>query len=109
MPRATLKDRVGSLGRPETFNFLGFTFICGKTRAGKFQVKRKTRRDRMQAKLRMVKEEMRRRRHQPIAVQGKWPWHVVRGYFNYHAVPTNSRTNAAIAFLVLNAPAHIGA
>src|SRR5262249_17622380 len=47
------------LGKPETFNFLGFTFICGKTHAGKFQVKRKSRRDRMLAKLRMVKEEMR--------------------------------------------------
>jgi RNA-directed DNA polymerase len=92
---AERRERRG-LGRPETFNFLGFTFICGKTRAGKFQVKRKTRRDRMQAKLRMVKEEMRRRMHQPIAVQGKWLWHVVRGYFNYHAVPTNSR--ALVAF-----------
>jgi hypothetical protein len=50
----------------------------------------------MQAKLRMVKEEMRRRMHQPIAVQGKWLCHVVRGYFNYHAVPTNSR--ALVAF-----------
>jgi RNA-directed DNA polymerase len=89
------RERHG-LGRPETFNFLGFTFICGKTRAGKFQVKRKTRRDRMQAKLRMVKEEMRRRMHQPITVQGKWLWHVVRGYFAYHAVPTNS--HALVAF-----------
>jgi len=92
---AERRERRG-LGRPETFNFLGFTFICGKTRAGKFQVKRKTRRDRMQAKLRMVKEEMRRRMHQPIAVQGKWLCHVIRGYFNYHAVPTNSR--ALVAF-----------
>jgi RNA-directed DNA polymerase len=79
------------LGKPETFNFLGFTFICGKTRAGKFQVKRKTRRDRMRAKLRMIKEEMWRRMHQPIPAQGEWLWHVVRGYFNYHAVPTNFR------------------
>ncbi len=46
------------LGKPETFNFLGFTFICGKTRQGKFQIKRKTRRDRMRAKLRMIREEM---------------------------------------------------
>ena len=92
---ADRRERRG-LGRPETFIFLGFTFICGKTRAGKFQVKRKTRRDRMQAKLRMVKEEMRRRMHQPIAVQGKWLCHVIRGYFNYHAVPTNSR--ALVAF-----------
>jgi group II intron reverse transcriptase/maturase len=84
------------LGKPETFNFLGFTFICGKTRAGKFQLQRKTRRDRMRTKLRMIKEEMWRRMHQPIPVQGKWLWHVVRGYFNYHAVPTNFR--ALVAF-----------
>jgi group II intron reverse transcriptase/maturase len=84
------------LGKPETFNFLGFTFICGKTRAGKFQIKRKTRRDRMRAKLKMIKEEMWRRMHQPIPIQGKWLWHVVRGYFNYHAVPTNFR--ALVAF-----------
>ena len=84
------------LGKPETFNFLGFTFICGKTRAGKFQLKRMTRRDRMRAKLRMIKEEMWRRMHQPIPAQGTWLWHVVRGYFNYHAVPTNFR--ALVAF-----------
>jgi RNA-directed DNA polymerase len=84
------------LGKPDTFNFLGFTFICGKTRAGKFQIKRKTRRDRMQAKLKMVQEEMRRRMHQPIPNQGKWLHYVVSGYFNYHAVPTNSR--ALVAF-----------
>ena len=77
-------------------NFLGFTFICGKTRAGKFQIKRKTQADRMRAKLKMVQEEMRRRMHQPIPDQGKWLYYVVRGYFNYHAVPTNSR--ALVAF-----------
>ena len=53
------------LGKPETFNFLGFTFICGKTRAGRFQIKRKTRADRMRAKLQEIKQEMRRRMHQP--------------------------------------------
>jgi RNA-directed DNA polymerase len=79
------------LGKPETFNFLGFTFICGKSRQGKFQLQRKTRRDRLQAKLRMIKTAMWQRMHQPIPVQGKWLWHVVRGYFNYHAVPTNFR------------------
>jgi len=78
-------------GKPETFNFVGFTFICGKTRAGKFQIKRKTRRDRMRAKLTMIKEEMWRRMHQPTPQQGKWLWYVVNGYFNYHAVPTNAR------------------
>jgi RNA-directed DNA polymerase len=78
------------LGKPETFNFLGFTFICGKTRAGKFQIKRKTRRDRMHAKLKMIKAEMWRRMHRPIPKQGQWLRSVVRGYFNYHAVPTNA-------------------
>ena len=58
------------LGKPETFNFLGFTFICGKTRRGKFQIKRKTRRDRMRAKLQAIKQELRRRMHQPIPEQG---------------------------------------
>jgi group II intron reverse transcriptase/maturase len=84
------------LGKPETFNFLGFTFICGKTRAGKFQVQRKTRRDRMQEKLRKIKETLQQCAHHPIPEQGKWLGRVVRGYFNYHAVPTNSR--ALVAF-----------
>jgi RNA-directed DNA polymerase len=82
------------LGKPETFNFLGFTFICGKSRRGKFLIKRKTRQDRMRAKLRLIKEEMRRRMHQTIPQQGKWLMQVVTGYFNYHAVPTNSRALA---------------
>src|SRR5215469_5823926 len=79
------------LGKPETFNFLGFTFICGKTRSGKFQLQRKTRGDRMRAKLREIKEALRRCMHRPIPEQGKWLGQVVRGYFNYHAVPTNGR------------------
>ena len=73
------------LGKPETFNFLGFTFICGKTRSGKFQIKRKTRRDRMRAKLREIKQALRRRMHRPIPKLGKWLGQVVR------AVPTNAR------------------
>jgi RNA-directed DNA polymerase len=77
------------LGKPENFHFLGFTFICGKTRSGKFQIKRKTRRDRMRAKLREIKQALRRCMHRPIPQQGKWLGQVVRGYFNYHAVPTN--------------------
>ena len=86
-------DRRGrrGLGKPETFNFLGFTFICGKTRSGQFQIKRKTRADRMRAKLQEIKQELRRRMHWPIPAQGKWLRRVVRGYFNYHAVPTNGR------------------
>ena len=93
--RFAAKDRrARGLGKPETFNFLGFTFICGKTRSGKFLLTRKTRRDRMRAKLRMVKVEMWRRMHQSIPDQGKWLGHVVRGYYNYYAVPMNFRSLA---------------
>jgi group II intron reverse transcriptase/maturase len=83
------------LGKPETFSFLGFIFICGKSRQGKFLIKRKTRGDRMRTKLQAIKQELRQRMHQPIPVQGKWLQQVVRGYFNYHAVPTNRRTLTA--------------
>jgi group II intron reverse transcriptase/maturase len=83
------------LGKPETFNFLGFTFICGKSRQGKFLLLRKSRRDRMTAKLKEVKEELRRRMHQPIPEQGQWLRQVVSGFFAYHAVPTNRRAIAA--------------
>jgi hypothetical protein len=77
------------VGKPETFNFLGFTFICGKSRKGRFLVKRRTRRDRMQAKLKAVSQELRRRMHDATPAVGKWLGYVVKGYFNYHAVPTN--------------------
>src|SRR3954453_10529756 len=84
------------LGKPETFTFLGSTFICGKSRQGKFLLCRKTRRDRMRAKLREIKDELRRRLHQPIPEQGQWLRRVASGFFNYHAVPTNGR--ALVAF-----------
>ncbi|MGC8808449.1 MAG: group II intron reverse transcriptase/maturase [Thiomonas sp.] len=86
---AAIKRMQRGLGKPETFTFLGFTFICGKTRNGKFLLKRKSRGDRVRAKLAEVKEELRHRRHQSIPEQGKWLAHVVTGFFNYHAVPTN--------------------
>jgi len=89
------------LGKPETFTFLGFTFICSKSRKGRFLVKRKTRRDRMMAKLLELKEEMRRRMHWPISEQGRWLRQVVIGFFNYHAVPTNSRALAAFRYHVM--------
>jgi RNA-directed DNA polymerase len=89
-------------GKPETFTFLGFTFICSKTRRGKFLIKRKSRRDRMRAKLLAIKQELQRRMHQPIPQQGKWLKQVVTGYFNYHAVPTNGPTLTAFLFHVTN-------
>ena len=88
------------LGKPETFNFLGFTFICGKSRRGKFLLHRRTRRDRMQAKLAEIKEEMRQRLHRPIPDQGAWLRQVVAGFFGYHAVPTNSRALLAFRYHV---------
>lgn len=79
------------LGKPETFNFLGFTHICGKARDGKFQLVRRTMRERLGKKLHEVKEELRRRQHQPVSQQGRYLRDVVAGYFRYHAVPTNCR------------------
>jgi len=77
-------------GKPEVFDFLGLTHMCGKTRkGGRFIVKRKTIRKRLSAKLRELKEELRRRWHQPVTDVGRWLGSVVRGYFNYHAVPGN--------------------
>jgi RNA-directed DNA polymerase len=83
------------LGKPETFDFLGFTHISGRSRAGRFQLKRKTRRDRLRAKLMVLKAELRRRMHESIPDQGKWLGQVVRGYFAYHAVPTNAKSLSA--------------
>ena len=77
------------LGKPETFKFLGFVFICGRSRKGKFLLTRKSRLDRMRAKLSEIKEGLRRRMHQAIPEQGRWLAQVIRGYFAYHAVPTN--------------------
>jgi RNA-directed DNA polymerase len=88
------------LGKPETFTFLGFTFICGKSRRGAFQLQRKTRRDRMRAKLREIKERLRKRMHEPIPEQGKWLKQVVTGFFTYHAVPTNARALSAFRHYV---------
>ena len=78
------------LGNPETFDFLGFTHICGRSRRGRFQLRRKSRRDRMQAKLRELKSELRRRWHEPIPHQGQWLRQVLTGWYTHHAVPTNS-------------------
>ncbi len=78
------------LGKPETFAFLGFTLVCSKSRRGRFLLKRRSRRDRMKAKLKDVSNELRHRMHQSIPEQGNWLKQVVTGYFAYHAVPTNS-------------------
>jgi RNA-directed DNA polymerase len=84
------RRRRNGEGKPETFNFLGFTHICGSIRkTGKFTVVRKTIGKRMAAKLKTIKAELRRRMHEPIRDTGEWLRTVVRGYFNYQAVPGN--------------------
>jgi RNA-directed DNA polymerase len=95
------RERRGQ-GKPESFAFLGFTFICGTSRRGYFLIKRKSRRDRMIAKLREIREELRRRMHQRVPEQGQWLRQVVSGYFAYHAVPTNSRALVAFRYHVTN-------
>lgn len=78
-------------GKPETFDFLGFTHICGRTRKGKFAILRLTISKRIRAKLRFVKEELRRRLHWPIPEVGKWLRTVLLGHFRYYGLPGNSR------------------
>jgi group II intron reverse transcriptase/maturase len=79
-------------GKPETFNFLGFTHICGTIwKSGKFTVQRKTIGKRLTAKLRTLAADLLRRRHDPVAQTGDWLKQVVQGYFNFHAIPGNLR------------------
>lgn len=88
--RYAIRDRrARGLRKPETFTFLGLVHICSQTRE-RFVLRRRTSGKRMGAKLKALKAEMLRRRHQPIPEQGRWLGSVMRGYFAYHAVPTNS-------------------
>jgi RNA-directed DNA polymerase len=83
------------LPKPETFEFLGFTHICAKSRNRWFKLQRITSKKRLRAKLREVKTELMRRRHLPIAEQGRWLESVVRGHSAYYAVPDNSQAITA--------------
>jgi RNA-directed DNA polymerase len=83
--------RQRGLGKPETFRFLGFEFICGRSRRGDFQLQRKSRADRMRKKLGEIKAKLCELRHEPVGVQGSWLAAVIRGYNAYHGVPTNMR------------------
>ena len=93
---AARRRQARGLGKPETFDFLGFTHICAKTKGGRFWLRRITISKRMRAKLREVKDQLKRRRHQPIPEQGRWLRSVVRGHLAYYAVPGN--TDAVAAF-----------
>lgn len=87
-------------GKPETFNFLGFTHICGKTRKGGFTVLRQTMRRRWQAKLQEVKVELRRRLHHPVPETGGYLRSVVLGHMRYYAVPMNFESVSAFRWRV---------
>jgi RNA-directed DNA polymerase len=92
-PHAIANRKQRGEGKPDTFDFLGFTHICERNRkTGYFTVRRKTARKRMVVKLKAVHQQLRQRRHEPIAKTGQWLGSVVQGYFNYHAVPGNMRT-----------------
>jgi group II intron reverse transcriptase/maturase len=88
------------LGKPETFDFLGFTHICAKSRSGYFWLKRITISKRMRAKLREVNDQLKQRRHQPIPVQGQWLRSVLQGHAAYYAVPGNTEAVSAFRYHV---------
>ena len=77
-------------GKPETFNFLGFTHFCGRLTTGTFTVWRITAQKRMVAKLKAIKAELQRRKHHRTSEVGAWLRQVVLGYYQYHAVPGNT-------------------
>lgn len=85
---AARRERRGQ-GKCETFDFLGFTHVCGKTRAGRFALKRITMASRMRRTLAAIKEQLERRRHDPLGTTGRWLTSVVRGWQGYHSVPDN--------------------
>jgi RNA-directed DNA polymerase len=93
--------------KPETFEFLGFTHMCAKTRTGRFKLKRVTSKKKMRVKLKSVKAEMRRRAHHPIPDLGAWLGQVLSGHYRYYAVPDNSEAlrafRKAVSWLWLRA------
>jgi RNA-directed DNA polymerase len=93
---AARRRAARGVGKPETFDFLGFTHLCGKTKTGRFWLRRITISKRMRAKLREVNDHLKRNRHRPIPVQGHWLRSVVQGHLAYYAVPGN--TDAVAAF-----------
>jgi group II intron reverse transcriptase/maturase len=83
-------------GKPPTFDFLGFTHICSRKKNGEFSIRRRTVAKRKRAKIKAISEELRKRRHQPIATQGRWLFRVVGGYYRYHAVHGNLRVLGSV-------------
>ena len=101
--RHAARDRAArGLGKPETFRFLGFTHICGKTRkSGRFKLTRHTDSKRVRRKLLAVKREMAKRMHLPIPEQGAWLASVLSGHYRYYAVPDNIEALAAFRYQLI--------
>jgi group II intron reverse transcriptase/maturase len=100
-PYAAERRKRRGEGKPETFDFLGFTHICTKKRSnGRFTVLRQTIRKRLQAKLGEVKTELKRRMHLPVPVQGAWLRSVVAGHIRYYGVPMNGAALNTFRFRV---------
>jgi RNA-directed DNA polymerase len=78
-------------GKPETFDFLGFTHICSKKKNGRFTIYRKTITKRLSAKIKDVREKLFKNRHKPMTEQGSWLRAVMQGHFNYFGVPGNRK------------------
>lgn len=88
---ATRDRKRRGQGKPEPFDFLGFTHMCAHGKKGRFWIRRKTIVTRMRKKLKEIKEELKKRRHEPVKRLGQWLRTVLGGYFNFHAVPGNRR------------------
>jgi RNA-directed DNA polymerase len=93
---AARRRAASGLGKPETFDFLGFTHICAKSRSGWFWLKRITISKRLRAKLHEVNDQLKQRRHQPIPVQGQWLRSVLQGHAAYYAVPREHRSGFSL-------------
>jgi len=99
-PFAAANCRRYGRSKPETFNFLGFTHICGKSKNGRYTVLRQTMRKRLQAKLLEIKTKLRRRLHDPVPAVGQWLRSVVHGHIQYYGVPMNGRALTMFRFRV---------
>lgn len=100
---AEARCKKRGLGRPETFDFLGFTHCCSTTRHGSFKILRLTVKKRMRATLAAIRERLKEKRHDPIDAVGRWLKSVLRGYFNYFAVPDNLKRLAGFRYEVCRA------
>ncbi len=99
--RAAARGRRNGRGKPPTFDFLGFTHICGRSRKERFQLLRRTSRKRVQRKLSEVTVELRRRLHRPVPEVGRWLRSVIQGHINYFGVPLNYAALSSFRFQII--------